>query len=639
MGTYSARQYYQEAQKQGQKEYKTAINRGQYPYILALHQVEPACARLGRVNLGRMELPLYLIVGSTEEQRCNSFSPGFYPLLDANSEFADKWIQLCASHLEEGIRDPIKCYEYMGRFYVTEGNKRVSVLKAMGAVEITAEVTRLVPIEEDTLSYQIYEEFLEFFKYSRHYGLHFSQRGCYARLQAAFGLGPEEPWSAEFRRSFQSSFLRFRSCYVRVGGGSLALTTGDALLLWLRFYTPEQFLSMRDSEYRQSLTAIWPELCAATDGSPIAMNLGPLDEEKPLGRGLLPFSRPKKLRVAFLFQSDPQHSPWTAAHDQGRAELEQRLPDHVSVTSFYDVTVDNADEVLQQAIDGGAELIFTTTVNLLDAALRTAVRYPKVQLLNCSIDQPYVNVRTYYSRVYEGKFITGAIAGAMSPTGRIGYVGSYPILGVPASINAFALGAAMTNPDVQIELKWHCVPGDCMASFREEGITVVSDRDINGACHLEGALGLFRFNGDGTTTTLASPRWNWGEFYVRIVLEMLWGRWKTHGTESGNSAINYWWGMSSGVVDLLLSSELPEGVRALAKVLKAGIQTGTLQPFERRIVTQDGRLINDGTLRPTIDQILKIDWFSDHIHGRLPDYDELLPVAKPLVDRLGLQRK
>jgi hypothetical protein len=120
---------------------------------------------------------------------------------------------------------------------------------------------------------------------------------------------------------------------------------------------------------------------------------------------------------------------------------------------------------------------------------------------------------------------------------------------------------------------------------------------------------------------------------------MLWGRWKTHGTESGNSAINYWWGMSSGVVDLLLSSELPEGVRALAKVLKAGIQTGTLQPFERRIVTQDGRLINDGTLRPTIDQILKIDWFSDRIHGRLPDYDELLPVAKPLVDRLGLQRK
>ena len=63
-----------------------------------------------------------------------------------------------------------------------------------------------------------------------------------------------------------------------------------------------------------------------------------------------------------------------------------------------------------------------------------------MRVLNCSASMPYTGVRTYYSRIYEGKFLTGAIAGAMSRDGLIGYVASNPIFGVPASINAFALG-------------------------------------------------------------------------------------------------------------------------------------------------------------------------------------------------------
>lgn len=85
------------------------------------------------------------------------------------------------------------------------------------------------------------------------------------------------------------------------------------------------------------------------------------------------------------------------------------------------------------------------------------MKYPKVRFLNCSVDQAYSSIRTYYGRIYEAKFITGAIAGAMAQNNRIGYIASYPIFGVPASINAFALGAQMTNPRAQIELRWSCV--------------------------------------------------------------------------------------------------------------------------------------------------------------------------------------
>ena len=104
---------------------------------------------------------------------------------------------------------------------------------------------------------------------------------------------------------------------------------------------------------------------------------------------------------------------------------------------------------------------------LCRATLKAAVKYPKVRFLNCSVDQAYSSIRTYYGRIYEAKFITGAIAGAMAQNNRIGYIASYPIFGVPASINAFAPGKQMTNPRAQIELRWSCVKGN--ASGRPAG--------------------------------------------------------------------------------------------------------------------------------------------------------------------------
>ena len=255
--------------------------------------------------------------------------------------------------------------------------------------------------------------------------------------------------------------------------------------------------------------------------------------------------------------------------------------------------------------------------------------------MNCSINQPYVNVKAYYCRVYEAKFITGAIAGALCRTGKIGYVGSYPILGVPASINAFALGAALTNPEAHIDLRWHCLPGDYMAGFREEGVSLVSDRDYI-AEQPWGAQGLAWLKPDGSLSQLASPSWLWGEFYVRIIRELLRDPRRIPLAEDTDKAINYWWGMNSGVVDLKLSENLPEGVRTLAHILQNGIQSGSIQPFCRLIRTQDGREVNDGSRNLTMEEILKMDWLCDRVDGCLPAYEELLPVARPTVRRLGI---
>ena len=636
MANAEAVQYYQQALKLGQKEYKNCVHRGWNPNIQALGADR---LQLSQVKLGVMDVPIYLVVGSTEEARCNSFSPGFYPLMGGDSEFASKWISLCGAQMDEGIHDAIKCYEYLGRFYVQEGNKRVSVLKSMGAATIQADVTRLMPVRSDDAATQIYFEFLEFFKHSRCWGVHFSEPGGYAKLQAALGFAKDEDWPEEFQKKFKARYFSFRDSFYRLGGGSLGLTTGDALVRWLEFYSVEDLLaSIGEGAFRQTLSAIWKELCVHGSPEPIAVSLAPVSEGAEKKSVMSTLLGKKKLKVAFLFQGRPDTSGWTAAHDKGRAYLEETLGDSVSVRCYYNVSPQGVEEAVGEAVEGGAELIFTTSVSLIDATLRVAVKYPKVRFMNCSIDQPYVNVKAYYCRVYEAKFITGAIAGALSKTGRIGYVGSYPILGVPASINAFALGAALTCPEARIDLRWHCLPGDYMEEFRKKGITLLSDRDYI-AEHPQGAQGLSRMEPDGRPKLLASPAWLWGEFYVRIVRELLQDPRRVPLAEDSDRAINYWWGMNSGVVDLKLSPDLPEGVRTLAHILQTSIQAGAVQPFRRVITAQDGRIVNDGSRSLTMEEILKMDWLCDKVDGCLPAYEELLDVAKPTVRRLGINRQ
>ena len=122
---------YVSAQKQGKKEYKAKLAAGEYPYLPALENLEPNADTLVHQPLGLMEIPVELIAGTKTAFRQNSFAPDFMPLLDENSEFAFKWIDLYRAQIREGFRDPIKVYEYLHRFYVQEGNKRVSVSRAL----------------------------------------------------------------------------------------------------------------------------------------------------------------------------------------------------------------------------------------------------------------------------------------------------------------------------------------------------------------------------------------------------------------------------------------------------------------------------------------------------------------------------
>ena len=115
---------YQEALKLGKKEYKSRVSRGEFPYLPVLDEILSQADIQTEQNMGLMSIPLDFVVGTSTMGRTYSFAANFMPILDDGSEFEIKWMNLSDAQLYEGIRDPIKCYEYLNRYYVVEGNKR-----------------------------------------------------------------------------------------------------------------------------------------------------------------------------------------------------------------------------------------------------------------------------------------------------------------------------------------------------------------------------------------------------------------------------------------------------------------------------------------------------------------------------------
>ena len=640
MNTQMATDEYAQALKAGQKEYRELTAAGKPAHPAVLDELLPENAAETVVDVGLVDIPAERIVGTKSAGRVTAFTPTFKPLLDAKSEFAMKWISLCAAHLgDTGITDPILCYEYLGNFYVQEGNKRVSVLRYYGAPLIPGNVRRIMPPVSEDPRIRAYYEFLDFYKGTKLYCVQFRRPGDYAKLLGYLDKKMGDPWTEDERRTFRAYFHYFRDAFLSMDARKEDILPGEALLLWLELYAYADLGRLSSAELKKSVAALWDDVVTSTKEDAVKVQTKAEDQSKTnlvtrLVSGL------DTLNVAFIHQLNPAQSAWVLGHEDGRAHIEEVFGDRIHVRSYFDAnTQEAAEEKIQQAVDEGAQVVFTTAPSLCTATLKAAVEHPKVRFLNCSVDQAYSSIRTYYGRIYEGKFITGAIAGAMAGDDRIGYIASYPIFGVPASINAFALGAQMTNPRAQIELRWSCVAGTPQADFLADGIRVVSNRDTptQSKMYLDFcSYGTYLMDSLGELIPLGSPVWVWGKFYEFVIRSILSGGWKRDKTDT--TALNFWLGMDSGVIGVELSDKLPEGLRTMANLLKTNIASGQLDPFFRRIVAQDGSVKNDGTFHFTPEQVLHMDWLCDNVVGSIPPFEEVLPISQKMVRQLGIYR-
>lgn len=633
---------YRKASTQARRYFRSCVAKGTYPYLQVLDDIVDSNDYITTVDLGVVSIPADQIVGTKTAGRKAAFAGNFMPLLDEETEFAQKWENLCASHLEEGIRDPILAYEYLNRFYVQEGNKRVSVLKYFDAVTVQGRVIRLVPRKTDSKANKIYYEFMDFYQLSGINYLYFSEEGRFAEFVKQAGKKPGEKWNTEDCSLLFSIYQRFKEAFYAKGGEKLDITVGDALLAYIKVYTYSETANKSVMEFKQDLEKIWIEIMALLEEEVVELSMEP-EKPAPAKTSILDklFSNEVlHLKVGFIHEKDAAHSAWTYAHEFGRNQLESTFPGRVTTVCYDNVKAGVDDEqTIERAIEDGCDVIFTTTPKLMSSSLKMAVKHPEVKVLNCSLNMPHPYIRTYYGRIHEAKFLVGAIAGAMADDNKIGYVATYPTFGMTAGINAFALGAKMVNPRARIYLEWTAVKGvDVDEDFRRLGVHLVSSQDMRIPSSSSKKYGLYQVLENGEYQDIAMPFWQWGEFYVKIVKSILEGNWEGEDQGTDARALNYWWGLSSGAVDVLYSRSLAPETRRLVELLRQGICSKNFDVFSGRLTAQGGRVIQEnGTLTP--EQVIHMDWLAENVMGEIPSLEQLIPEARALVKLQGVNKQ
>ncbi len=628
---------YTRACRLGKKDYQLRLFRGERPTLKALNEILPSRGECSEVPLGLVQIPTERIVGTKTNGRSNAFSGNFMPVLKPDTEFASKWIALSDSHMEEGIREPIKAYEYMNQFYVEEGNKRVSVLKYFDAVSIPGNVTRVIPPRTQELENKIYYEFLDFYEKTGVNYLWFSKLGSFKRLQLAVKGSTEEIWTQNDRLTFSSVYTRFSAEYKQRVPKDSTIHTGDAFLSFLELYNYPEACAMTTSQIQELVEKSWEEFELLEEEEGVDLKLKPAaGEKKTLLSRLLPQSIPH-LKIGFIYAKTPSSSSWTYNHELGRLYLEQRFPQEVETVAYENTTEETIGDVLYTAIEAGCNLIFTTAPSFATASVKAAIDHPEIYILNCSLNTSHRYIRTYYARMFEAKFLLGAVAGAMAENERIAYIGDYPIYGSIANINAFALGAKMINPRTKIYLDWSSRKDcDVNAFINYVNPTCISGRDMLIPEDTFRIFGLYHFDGKNHQG-LAIPLCHWGKFYEQLINNIIEGSWEKDDDTTVTKAINYWWGMSAKVVDIVCSENMPVGTARLIDLLRHTIKHEKFNPFTGILYSQEGMVQSNPGYTLNAMELATMDWLAENVIGYIPKKGELSEGAKPVVTQQGVK--
>ena len=227
----------------------------------------------------------------------------------------------------------------------------------------------------------------------------------------------------------------------------------------------------------------------------------------------------------------------------------------------------------------------------------------------------------------------------MAENNKIAYIADYPLYGTIAHINAFAMGAKMINPRAEIHLDWRCLKNnDVMENLQKLSPSCFSTRDMLMPDEDVRYFGIYQME-DSQMRSLAMPLLHWGKFYEQLIRAIMDGSWNYDDNASMHKAINYWWGMSAGVIDVICSRNLPIGTKRLIDLLKKTIMNGEFNLFKGILYSQNGIVQPDPNHILTPDELINMDWLAENVIGHIPTKDELLESAIPVYLQQGIDTK
>ena len=633
MADYESNVEYKQARAIGKRFVSEHADSETKGYLYILDDLIKDVEITGEINLGTTEIPINKILGTRTSARSNAFAGNFMPLLPDNTEFGAKWMKLYSSHLREGIREPIKVYEYINRYFVQEGNKRVSVLKYLGAVGIEAKVTRLIPKrDESNKLISIYYEFLDFDRRATFDNLWFSYRGSFTRL-----VNLIEEWKEEHPEVTESTaeLIRsthkcFRVCYRDAGFGNIPITSGDAFLEYLQIYgfDPDRPLSTM----REQVKSCEAQFKLISIKDPNTVNT--IDMHKDSDKTPLSFfsKKPRKLKVAFAFEGTPETSLWTSDHDVARKRLERTLGDKISVITRYNIPGgDSAYEPLKELMNESPDILFATSPSMSDGALRLSLENPDKTILHCDCAQPKRNIMTYYAKFYEAAFLCGVMAGSMTRTGLIGYMSTaIQRKGATFNVNAFALGARLVNPTVNVvNINMY----DPLASEQQhiEGRRILAQRGVDIAMCIHqlntplvrkgfpgvySQLYLLQSKSGHPSECIGAAAVDWSVFYNQIVGDSFTSKNSILDiTRSGmDSSVHFGWGLNTGPLDVCgVDSFMGHNAIRLLNIFKELLSSGKIHPFEGPIYDNQRNMVLEKYETLNLLEIQNMEWLHEAI--------------------------
>ena len=353
----------------------------------------------------------------------------------------------------------------------------------------------------------------------------------------------------------------------------------------------------------------------------VALGLGLMTAGTALAAGM------DHVKACFVYVGPIGDGGWTFQHHQGALAVQEAFGDKVEL-SWQESVPEGADaqRVLTQMALGGCNIIFTTSFGYMDATNAVAAKFPKVMFEHATgFKRDSANVSTYNARFYEGRAIEGLIAGRMTKSNKIGYIGSFPIPEVVMGINAYYLNAKKVNPAVELSVVWAFTwfdpakEADAAKALIDQGVDVIASHTDSTAPLAEAAKTNGAVIGFGQASDMAdyapSPRVtsiidNWGPYYIKRVGALL------DGTYAQADA---WEGIAGGEVLIGdITDAVPAEVKAEAEALRDAIAAGTVHPFTGPINKQDGSVwLAEGVTAPDGD-LLGMGFYVEGITGDIP---------------------
>ncbi len=333
------------------------------------------------------------------------------------------------------------------------------------------------------------------------------------------------------------------------------------------------------------------------------------------------------LKVGFVFIAPVDKDVWSYGHNQARLAVETEFGDRVQ-TTYIESVPEGEDAIpnIRQLAEDGHKLIITTSHGYMEPTIQVAKKFPDVyfeHLTGLGYDS-HANVSSFSARFYEGRYVTGQIAGAMTKSNLIGYVAGYPIPQVLRGINAFTIGLHSVNPDAKVEVVWMNSWIDperersATEALIDKGADIVTQHTASPApIEVSEERGVLAF-GQSSDMSRYAPNAhltaivnNWGPYYIKRTQAVLNGTWTPQQS---------WEGIADGMVVLseFNKESLPADVIAKAEKTVEAIRSGELNPFAGPVVDQNGNeIVADGAVISD-EELLNMNYYVMGLDGAVP---------------------